>query len=244
MKQDKYNDDIFFEKYSQMQRSIGGLEYAGEWHILKTMFPSFSGKRVLDLGCGFGWHCRYASEQNAVSVLGIDISEKMLERAKRDTCDPKIRYQRLAIEDIDYSAEEFDVVISSLAFHYVKNFAEVCKKVYHCLSRGGSFIFSVEHPIFTACAGQDWCYGSQGEKLHWPVDDYQDEGLRVTSFLNEHVIKYHRTLAGYINIVIEAGFRITRISEPVPSQEMLTRDPEMRNELRRPMFLMIAVTKD
>ena len=244
MKQDIYDDNIFFAKYSQMQRSIGGLESAGEWHILKTMFPSFAGKRVLDLGCGFGWHCRYASEQNAVSVLGIDISEKMLGRAKRDTSDPKIKYLRLAIEDIDFSAEEFDVVISSLAFHYVKNFDDVCKKVYHILSHEGSFIFSVEHPIFTACVGQDWCYGPQGEKLHWPIDDYQDEGLRVTRFLGEEVIKYHRTVAGYMNIVMEAGFRITSISEPIPSQDILNQDPEMRNELRRPMFLLLAAIKD
>ena len=104
--------------------------------------------------------------------------------------------------------------------------------------------FSVEHPIFTAYAGQDWCYGQQGEKLHWPVDDYQDEGLRITKFLGEDVIKYHRTLAGYMNSVLDAGFRITRISEPVPFEDMLNHNLEMRNELRRPMFLIIAAIKE
>ena len=56
----------FFEQYSHMQRSIRELEGAGEWHELKKMLPDFSGKRVLDLGCGFGWHCRYAAEHGAV----------------------------------------------------------------------------------------------------------------------------------------------------------------------------------
>ena len=77
MKQNKNDDINFFNKYSKMERSIGGLESAGEWHILKTMLPSFEGKRVLDIGCGFGWHCRYASEQKASSIVGIDISEKI-----------------------------------------------------------------------------------------------------------------------------------------------------------------------
>ena len=54
MKENKYDDEIFFEKYSQMDRSKKGLTGAGEWHELKKMLPDFKGKKVLDLGCGFG----------------------------------------------------------------------------------------------------------------------------------------------------------------------------------------------
>ena len=128
MKQNKYDDINFFNKYSKMERSIGGLESAVEWHILKKMLPSFEGKRVLDIGCGFGWHCRYASEQKASSIVGIDISEKMLDAAKEKTNDSKIKYECKAVEDIEFKNEEFDIVISSLALHYVKNFDEICKK--------------------------------------------------------------------------------------------------------------------
>ena len=46
------------------------------------MLPDFKGKRVLDLGCGYGWHCIYAMENGASSVVGVDISHKMLEVAK------------------------------------------------------------------------------------------------------------------------------------------------------------------
>lgn len=65
MKQNKYDDSGFFDKYSQMPRSIGGLEAAGEWGAFRSLLPGLRGKRVLDLGCGFGWHCRYAREQQA-----------------------------------------------------------------------------------------------------------------------------------------------------------------------------------
>ena len=51
-----YDRKEFFEKYSQMERSVKGLEGAGEWHELQKLLPDFSGKRVLDLGCGFGWY--------------------------------------------------------------------------------------------------------------------------------------------------------------------------------------------
>lgn len=72
MKENKYDDPTFFGKYSRMPRSKEGLAAAGEWHVLRRMLPSFEGKRVLDLGCGFGWHCRYAVEQGAASVVGVD----------------------------------------------------------------------------------------------------------------------------------------------------------------------------
>ncbi|MFC5647971.1 class I SAM-dependent methyltransferase [Paenibacillus solisilvae] len=244
MKQNKYDDLGFFEKYSQMPRSTGGLNVAGEWPALRALLPELQDKNVLDLGCGYGWHCLYAHEMQARSVIGIDLSEKMLERAREMTKDSAIEYRRLAIEDIDFAAGEFDVVISSLALHYVERFDIVCRKVHHCLAPGGSFIFSVEHPIFTSRAEQDWYYGTQGERLHWPVDGYQDEGLRQARFLDNDVVKYHRTAATYMNTLIDSGFRITRISEPQPAQEMLDNHPEMQDETRRPIFLLIAAVKN
>ncbi|UQZ87588.1 Malonyl-[acyl-carrier protein] O-methyltransferase [Paenibacillus konkukensis] len=244
MKQNKYDDLGFFEKYSQMPRSVGGLDAAGEWSTFRALIPDLRDKRVLDLGCGFGWHCRYAREHQARSVVGVDLSENMLERARTMTDDPHIEYRRLAIEDIDFGAGEFDVVISSLALHYVQDFDNICRKIYHCLAAGGSFVLSVEHPIFTALAAQDWYYGQQGEKLHWPVDDYHKEGPRQARFLEDDVIKYHRTVTSYINTLIESGFQITKLSELQPTQEMLDQNPAWQEEVRRPMFLLIAVVKN
>ena len=69
MKENKYNNSHFFSQYSQMSRSVEGLKGAGEWHVLQKMLPDFAGKRVLDLGCGFGWHCAYAIEQHTLPEL-------------------------------------------------------------------------------------------------------------------------------------------------------------------------------
>ena len=75
MKENKYDDESFFKKYSEMDRSKQGLKGAGEWSELQKVLPEFSGKRVLDLGCGYGWHCLYAAQNGAQYVLGTDISE-------------------------------------------------------------------------------------------------------------------------------------------------------------------------
>ena len=115
--------------------------------------------------------------------------------------------------------------------------------MHHCLKPEGAFVLSVEHPIFTALAAQDWHYGQHGERLHWPVDHYQDEGLRQARFLDHDVVKYHRILATYVNTLIDSAFTITKLSEPAPTRELLDRHPEWQDETRGPMFLLIAAVK-
>ena len=243
MKQNKYDDNIFFEKYSNMEHSKNGLEAAGEWHELKKLLPNFQNKRVLDLGCGFGWHCRFAVENGAKSVVGIDISQKMLSEARNKTSSEKIQYICMPIEEIDFPINSFDIVISSLTFHYIQSFEDVLSKVSKCLTNGGDFVLSVEHPIFTAQGPQDWHYDNQGNKLHWPVDQYFTEGARRAVFLGEEIVKYHKTLMTYLNGLIKSGFEITGIVEPKLAEELLNTVPGMLDELRRPMMLLVSSTK-
>lgn len=243
MKQNRYEDTAFFTKYSEMERSKKGLEGAGEWHELKRMLPDFHDKRVLDLGCGFGWHCRYAIEHGARSVVGIDISQKMLDEARSRTETDLIEYLCMPIEDIDFPPDSFDVVISSLAFHYIQSFEDIIGRIHRCLSQGGDFVFSVEHPIFTAQGSQDWYYDHQKKALHWPVDHYFREGARTAIFLGEEVIKYHKTLTTYVQNLLRAGFSITGIVEPQPTEDSLLAVAEMAEELRRPMMLLLSAKK-
>ena len=243
MKENKYDDPIFFQKYSQMSRSQQGLEGAGEWETLQKLLPDFTGKRVLDLGCGYGWHCIYAAEGGARSVLGTDISQRMLEVAKEKTAAPQVAYRLAAMEDLDFPAGSFDVVLSSLALHYVCDFGTLAAKIAGWLSVGGDFVFSVEHPVFTAEGSQDWYYDGEGKILHFPVDNYYYEGERDARFLGEHVVKYHRTLTTYLDTLLQNGLSLRRIVEPQPPREMRSL-PGMADEMRRPMMLLVAAVKN
>lgn len=243
MQENRYDDAEFYERYCEMPRSKGGLEQAGEWEALRRLLPDFTGKRVLDLGCGFGWHCRYAAEQGAASVVGIDLSVRMLKRAEEMTQSPVIRYERRAIEEIQFAPDSFDVVFSSLALHYVADYRSVVQRVARCLTQDGWFIFSCEHPVFTASGRQEWCLGPQGEKRHWPVDRYFQEGEREAIFLGEPVVKYHRTLTTYLNTLLEEGFCLSACVEPEPAPHLLQSVPDMQQELRRPMMLLVAARK-
>ena len=89
-----YDRKEFFEKYSQMERSVKGLEGAGEWHELQKLLPDFSGKRVLDLGCGFGWHCRYAVEKGLKTVNDEGLLRSTIEKVAADNPQSVADYQK------------------------------------------------------------------------------------------------------------------------------------------------------
>lgn len=242
MQENKYDDNRFFQKYAEMSRSKYGLKGAGEWSAFQKILPNFEGKEVLDLGCGYGWHCKYAVEQGADHVLGIDLSHKMLETAKQKNSASNITYRCAAIEDLNFSPETFDIILSSLAFHYIKDFETIIQNISNWLKQGGEFVFSVEHPIFTAYGTQDWYYDNNGNILHFPVDNYYYEGKREAIFLGEKVIKYHRTLTTYLNSLLQMNFELQHIIEPQPPEEMMD-IPGMKDEMRRPMMLLVSARK-
>ena len=102
MKENRYDDEEFFSSYSHMERSEKGLQGAAEWPELRDHLPDFTGKRVLDLGCGYGWHAAYAADHGAEHVLATDISRRMLERAEEANSRPGvIEYRNIAMEDLD-----------------------------------------------------------------------------------------------------------------------------------------------
>ncbi len=242
--QNIYDDPKFFEGYSRLPRSESGLSAVYEWPAFQRLLPaSLRGARVLDLGCGFGYVAREARVRGARHVIGVDLSERMLAAARAVTHDDGIEYVHAALEDYAPEAGAFDLVVSSLALHYIADYSALVRKVAACLVDGGRFAFSVEHPIFTAHGSADWYYGAQGDRLHWPVDRYRDEGERRTNWFVDGVVKYHRTIESYVTGLLQAGLCLVRLEEPEAEAAQLAEHPEWRDERRRPPFLLMAAMK-
>lgn len=242
MKQNVYDDPRFFEAYRRLRERDSGLNGAVEEPAFLSVLPDLQGFDVLDLGSGFGDFCRHARERGAASVRGVEISRRMLETAKSRTNDPQIEYIHRAIEDYAMPALAYDIVVSRLALHYVKDYKPVVHSVHAGLRAGGVFIFSVEHPICTAlCEG--WYENDDGAKIVWPVDNYSAEGERKRNWFIDDVIKYHRTVETYVNTLLDSGFAMTRLLEPRVGPEQLKKRPELTDTLRRPSFLIIAAVK-
>lgn len=230
-----YENPAFFAEYAKMSRSRLGLEGAGEWHQLQPMFPAVTGSTVLDLGCGYGWHCKYAAEHGAKTVLGIDQSARMLREAESRNAAENIEYRVCGLDSFEYPHETFDLVVSNLVLHYVEDLNTVFKKVYETLKPGGKFLFNIEHPAFTAGVRQQ--FSADGT---WPMADYFYPGVRETEFLGYAVKKYHHTLTQIINGLLQNGFVLEIVEEAMPPAAWRDRMPE---EMQRPMMLLVRAGK-
>lgn len=241
MTQNIYDNPQFFDAYSRLERSVHGLDGAPEWPALRALLPGLAGRRVLDLGCGYGWFCRWARQNDAASVRGIDVSERMLARARDATADAAIVYQRADLENVALAAGSADLVYSSLAFHYLARLPELVERIHAALSPGGRLVFSVEHPIATASHRGDWIDDGRGPA--WPVDHYFDEGPRTTNWLVNGVVKQHRALGTYVGLLHRAGFTVSHVEDWGPTPEQVAARPEWTLERERPLFLLMAADR-
>jgi SAM-dependent methyltransferase len=240
--QNIYDTPEFFDGYGRLDRSVRGLDGAAEWPVMRALLPDLRGKHVVDLGCGFGWFARWATSQGAAGVLGVDLSENMLARARSETADPRVRYLKADLESLDLLQESFDLAYSSLALHYVENVGRLIGTVSQALVPGGHFVFSIEHPIYMASIRPGWLATEDGGRT-WPVDHYAVEGPRATDWLAKGVRKQHRTLGTTLNALIDAGFLIRRVVEWSPTPEQVAAQPSLADELERPMMALIAAQK-
>ncbi|KAG8674138.1 hypothetical protein FPOAC2_00114 [Fusarium poae] len=246
MTQNIYDNNKFFTEYSALDRSIQGLDAAPEWPRLRSFIPDLQGRDVLDLGCGFGWFARWARSTGANSVRAIEISNNMLSRARAMTNDTKIIFQQADLDNIklpEHGSGIYDVVFSSLTLHYLANLPELIQQVYTVLKPGGTFVFSIEHPIYTAPTKAEFVTDEVSGRQYWPLDSYQKEGLRVTDWLAEGVQKQHRTVASYVNLLLKGGFRLAEFDEWCPTPEELEKCGWHR-VLERPVYLLISAVKN
>ena len=230
-----YDNPDFFEAYAQMYRSQAGLDGAGEWHQLEPLFPELQGKDVLDLGCGYGWHCKYAADMGARSVTGIDLSEKMIAEDRKRNSHERVNYYVASLLDWDYQPDAYDMIVSNLVLHYIEDLEDVYRRIYETLRPGGVFLMNIEHPTFTAGVNQQ--FSDDGT---WPVTDYYYPGLRKMDFLGHSITKYHHTLTQILNGLLKTGFCLETVEEAMPPEEWRGMMPE---EMRRPMMLLVKAVK-
>lgn len=242
MAQNIYDNPEFFAGYSQLPRQVHGLAGAPEWQAIRAMLPDLAGKRILDLGCGFGWFARWAKQRGAASVLAVDLSERMIARAKAETPDPSIEYRIADLTTLEIAEASFDFAYSALTFHYIEDFGRLVRTVHRSLVPCADFVFTIEHPIYMAAARPQWWSDADGRKT-WPVNQYAIEGERRTDWLAKDVLKYHRTISTTLNTLIRTGFAIRHVGEFAPTAAQIAENPKLAEEVERPMMLLVSARR-
>ena len=245
-KQNIYDNEAFFESFKSIRDSEVNFNDLIETPILLGMLPDLRGKTVLDIGCGMGQHAKQYADMGAASVLGIDISEKMLEYARAHSRADNITYRQMAMEDIRGLDQKFDLVTSSLVFDYIKDFDELMKDVYGIMGDGAECVFSMSHPMSTAYDGQypRYTLSESGQRLYANINNYFVEGQRKITWFVDNYELYHRTFSSIVNSMIKAGFVIEECRESQISDELRERYPDVfGGTIHRPDFIFFKCGK-
>lgn len=240
-----FDDEQFFEGYKAIRERETNLNDLLEQPAMKRLLPDVSGKNVLDLGCGYGHNCRDFIRLGAKKVVGIDISKKMLAVAERESSHEKIEYINMSMRDITALPYKFDIVYSSLAFHYVEDFEKLTTDIYLLLNDNGCLLFSQEHPIVTATVDGlgHWNKDENSNRVSYTFSNYGQEGERKHHWICDGVINYHRTVGSLITTLAKNGFIIDTVEEPTPENWAIERLPTITKEFLKPNFIIVKAYK-
>jgi ubiquinone/menaquinone biosynthesis C-methylase UbiE len=127
------------------------------------------GMNILDLGCGTGWATlEIASKLGGTGrVIGLDLSEKMIEQAERKLSElgyGNVEFVLQSAGSLDFDGY-FDYVLSTNAFHHFLDKGEVFSRVWRSLKPHGTFLVQDICDDFVLMRALD-LIGKLGEKAH------------------------------------------------------------------------------
>ncbi len=244
MEQNFFDNETVFKGYCELRDSESNCNTLMEQPEMAKLLPELGGKRVLDLGCGFGHNCMDFIRRGAAAVTGIDISHKMLEVARCESDHPDIDYRCMSMTEISSLEGGYDLIYSSLAVHYIEDMPKLMRDISALLNGGGTLLFSQEHPIYTASENGQGHYilDEQGNKSGYCFSHYLASGRREDEWFIKGRIYYHRTFSDVVNAVADAGFVVQQVCEPVPDDNMIAKRPRS-DVLHKPLFLIIKAIK-
>jgi SAM-dependent methyltransferase len=199
-----------------------------------SLLPEVAGLRVLDAGCGPGAYANWLAERGA-AVTAVDISPKMIALARARLGDRVRVIEHDLAQRLDFASDgEFDLVLSSLALHYLRDWEPVLKEFHRVLGNAGRVVISTHHPLM------DFRLSPTGKYFATELleDEWSGFGQPVT------VRFYRRPLTAIFEAIAASGFRLERLLEPFPTTECRRQAPSDYERLsRKPWFLCLRLEK-
>ena len=240
--------------YDEKQGDQGDL-----WHRtlidpgLFQVLGSVSGQRVLDLACGNGYICRRLARLGAQSVVGVDASAPIIERARaREAREPLgITYHVADAAHVDMvESRSVDVAVCNMALMDIADAAGAIREVARVLTRPGRFVASLSHPCFDVPEASAWLV----ERMDFTTTVWRKVGRYREVFESSYpwtgpvegwrTPAHHRPLSWYVRTLRGAGFALTAFEEPVPTDEFLSHTESGAWIARIPLHCVIEAVID
>lgn len=142
-------------------------------------------KRVLEIGCGTGLNTVYLTQQ-ARKVVGVDISEAMLIKARQRVKDKNVEFIKADItKDWQFREKSFDIIVANLLLEHIEDLNHVFSEVFNALWRKGKFYIAELHPYKQLQESQAKFFNPQTGKevlvdaLTHTVSEYVNKGIKT-----------------------------------------------------------------
>ena len=220
---------------------------------VEQLLGNVKGKKLLDAGCGEGYLTRYYAHLGA-HVMGVDISEELIEISKKVTEEAKIdaSFQVGDICKLGFQSNIFDLILCNLVLLNIPCLQDALSEFYRVLKPGAVLVYSMVHPAFNFYGPGSWEMGEKDPEtrrrkgLYFKVDHYFEEKEYQRYWRSRQGEKFpvpisffHRTLSTYYNSLIASGFIVTDLAEPKPMSD----DEFFERERRVPFFLVFKARK-
>lgn len=223
---DKYNKKA--DKWVKSKRSAASIFHLYlEKPAMYSKLPSLEGKTVLCVGCGSGEEVNYLHSLGTKKIVGVDIAEGLIKIAKESY--PDLEFHVMDMENLEFPAESFDFVFSSLTMHYLLDWTKVLTSLHKILKKNGIFLFSITHPFFSAVERREddkvksRILGFKDFKdtdrceIYGDYFDSRSFDVRLNNVLT--VANCHRPLSLLIRDIVNSGFEVLDIVEPKALEE-------------------------
>lgn len=141
-----------YDKFARQYKASKSLPFRKyiEWYSYHKLLGDISQKSVLDLACGEGYYTRRIKKMAAATVVGVDISEKMIELAKQQEKNDPLGIDYF-IGDVMLIGKigSFDLVVASYLLNYSRTkeqLLKMCRTISINLNSGGRFVSINNNP--------------------------------------------------------------------------------------------------
>ena len=196
-----------------------------------SLLPPLQGLAVLDAACGPGWYSEHLVKSGA-QVTACDLNTEFVEMV-RSRLGPHARvHQQDLTKPLAFAADSaFDLVLCTLAIHYLRDWGPTLGEFHRVLKDGGLFVFSTHHPH------EDWHLSGDPDYFGQQVVDDYFAGIGPMRY-------FRRPFTAIFDALHQAGFVVERLLEPRPLEGFRDADPQTYEKLmKRPGFLMIRARK-
>ncbi len=198
-----------------------------------AMAGDVAGKRVLDAGCGAGAHSE-ALLAGGADVEGCDLSAGMLRQARRRLGERVTLKQVDLTQPLPYADNQFDMILSSLALHYLEDWSQPLGEFHRILRDDGRLVFSTHHPFMD--------HAQSGGVDYFATYTFEEAWQRGDQTVTMRF--WHRPLVAMLRAIAQAGFHIEQIDEPMPLAQAREKFPDAWRKLTTaPRFLFFALRK-